>query len=380
MPLKSVLPGPEAWKNLLKERNGRWSSDIARFREALATVVHEPKFLIQPEDRFFCIGSCFARNVEEHLIYNGIRVLSRRIFSPAQEWGGARINGFVNKFTTLSMLNELDWLVERPAITQDLFEPFGEGWRDLQLSTGTPAVSLERAIERRAYLIDDYFARVRDAEVVVLTLGLNETWYDHRTRRYLNEAPSPAGVRADPDRYVIEITDVATNTAALEKIHERLCSMNPRVRVVVTVSPVPMFATFTGTDVAVANMYSKSVLRAAAQEFAASHALVDYYPSYDMVALSPRESAYGADCLHVSDRAVGDLIRHFLRLYIGREPVSIDFNEVAYLAANADVEAAVRRGDFESGFEHWSVQGHKEGRPMRPEPGPKLDLVVGVGA
>lgn len=375
-----VVNGPEAWRRLLKSENGRWSHDIERFSNPLTMVEHEPKFLIRPDDRFFCMGSCFARNVEEHLIYNGIRVLSRKIVCPPEEWNGARINGFVNKFTTLSMLNELDWQVERPVIDQDLFEPAGDAWRDLQLCTGTPAVSLERAMERRAYLIDSYFSRIREAEVVVLTLGLNETWFDRRTGRYLNEAPTPAGVRADPDRYLIEITDVATNVDALESIHERLQAMNPAVRMVVTVSPVPMFATFTGKDVAVANTYSKSVLRAAAEEFASSHEWVDYYPSYDMVSLSRRATSFAADCLHVSDSAVGELIRHFLWRYTGHEPAAVEFSEIAYIAANPDVEAAVRRGEFESGFEHWTTFGKHEGRRMRPEPGPRLDQILGVGA
>ena len=378
--LNIVLPGAEAWEGLLRHKYARWPHNTERFSDSVAVVEHTPKFLIGPTDRFFCMGSCFARNVEEHLIYNRIRVLSRQIVSPASEWGGARINGFINKFTTLSMLNELDWLVTRPEINEDLFESTGEGWRDLQLSTGAPAVSLERAIERRTYLIDDYFARIRTANVIVLTLGLNETWFDTRTQRYLNEAPTHSSVRRSPDRYQIAITDVAANIEALERVYARLTCLNPTIRVIITVSPVPMFATFSGRDVAVANTYSKSVLRAAAEAIAANNPLVDYFPTFDMVSLSPRNVAYGPDCLHVSDRVVGILIRYFLKLYTGLEPVSADFSEVAYLAANADVEEAVRSGKLDSGFDHWTLYGQHEGRQMRPARGEKLELVSIAGA
>ncbi len=374
------VSGAEAWKRLLDHKHSRWSHDIGRFSAPVAMVAHEPKFPVTTKDRFFCIGSCFARNVEEHLIYNGLKVLSRKIVCPAGEWGGPRLNGFVNKFTTFSMLNELDWVAQRPVIDADLFEGAGEGWRDLQLSTGTPPVTLERAIERRAYLIDDYFARIKSSDVVVLTLGLNEAWFDTRTGRYLNEAPTPASVRRQPERYRLEVTDARQNLAAMEQIHRRLREMNPQVRIVVTVSPVPMFATFSGRDAAVANTYSKAVLRVVAEEFAASHPLVDYFPSYDMVMLAPRKEAFGADCLHVTDAAVGQVIGHFLRLYTGCEPVATEFSEIAYLAANEDVEAAVRRGNFDSGFAHWVAFGKREGRPLRPPPGPKLDLVLAGGA
>lgn len=374
------ITGVEAWKRLLDHKHSRWSHDISRFSAPAVTVSHEPKFTIAPDDRFFCIGSCFARNVEEHLMYNGVTVLSRKIICPVEEWGGPRINGFVNKFTTFSMLNELEWLAQRPVIDADLFENAGEGWRDLQLSIGTPPVTLERAIERRAYLIDDYFARLRLADVVVLTLGLNEAWFDTRTGRYLNEAPSPASVRRQPERYRLEITDVRQNSEALEQIHRHLRHLNPKIRIVITVSPVPMFATFSGRDVFVANMYSKTVLRVVAEEFAASHPLVDYFPSYDMVSLAPRELAFAADCLHVTDLAVGQVISQFLRAYTGREPVASNFNEIAYLAANEDVEAAVRRGEVDSGYAHWMAFGQAEGRPLRPPPGSRLDLVLAVGA
>src|ERR1700728_42241 len=165
------ISGVDAWNSLTRSDHSRWSDDIARFRDDLVLVTHRPKFPVSPTDAFFCIGSCFARNVEEHLIYAGMRVLSRRIVCPAEEWP-YRINGFVNKFTTHSMVNEIDWIYQRPTIDETFFEEGPQGWSDLQLCPGVRPVSLERAIERRTYLIDDYFSRIRQADVIVLTLGL----------------------------------------------------------------------------------------------------------------------------------------------------------------------------------------------------------------
>ena len=66
-------------------------------------------------------------------------------------------------------------------------------------------------------------------------------------------------------------------------------------------------------------------------------------------------------------------------LYTGTEPLSVDFNEVAYLFANVDVEAAVRSGELDSGFEHWRSIGQKEGRPLRPVDAEKLERVLRIG-
>jgi SAM-dependent methyltransferase len=373
-----IIAGQHAWEYLMKSENASWSANIARFSEPLAIATHKPKFVLGADDSFFCIGSCFARNVEEHLIYRGQTVLSKRIICPAEEWP-TRANGFVNKFTTNSILNEIEWTINPPIIDHALFEETASGWSDLQLAPGVRPVSLERAINRRAYLLNDYFSRLQDASVVILTLGLNEVWHDAKSGRYLNAPPSFYSVRREPQRYSLEISDVAANVKALERIRELLVRLRPSVRLIVTVSPVPMGNTFSGKDVAVANTLSKATLRVAAETFARDNDDVDYFPTFDMISLSPRSLAYGADCLHVADSVVRMAMREFLRLYLGKDAASVPFNELAYLAANPDVEAAVRLGNFSSGFEHWLLHGRDEGRILAPAGGP-TELMIAAGA
>jgi hypothetical protein len=299
------------------------------------------------------------------MIYRGVDVLSRRIISPKNEWPN-RVNGFVNKFTTHSMRNEVDWMVAPPAFDRTFFQEQPDGWVDLQLSPHMPAVALERALERRHYLTADYFDRLRRASIVVMTLGLNEVWFDTATGRHLNAPPSFHATRRDPDRYEMHVTDVADNAAELIETRRLILSVNPRAKFVVTVSPVPLSETFSGRDVLVANTYSKSTLRAAAEVFAQSYDDVDYFPGYDIVTMSPRTVAYDSDCLHVSDTVVGSVMRTFLQLYLGLAADPPTFSELPYLLANPDVEAALRRGELSSGFEHWQRFGRHEGRALAP--------------
>ena len=107
---------------------------------------------------------------------------------------------------------------------------------------------------------------------------------------------------------------------------------------------------------------------AAAEVFAQSHDDVDYFPSYDIISMSSRAAVYDADCLHISDAAVGHVTQAFLRLYLGVAPEPPPFSELSYLQANPDVEAAVRRGEVSSGFEHWQRFGRHEGRALAPTP------------
>jgi hypothetical protein len=364
---QTVIPGPLAWTRLAASKVQQWEDIAGRFADPFFTVTHRPKFPLGTDDRFFCIGSCFARNVEEHLIYRGVAVLSRKIVSPRAEWPGPRPNGLVNKFTTASMAQEVEWLFDPPTDVAATMVETPQGWFDLHLCPGVAPVALERAIERRRYLMEDYFARLRQADAVIVTLGLNEVWRDLSSGLYLNTAPTLWATRKTPGRFQVEITGVEENVVELERLYARLKALNPAMRVIVTVSPVPMSATFSGRDVAVANTFSKSTLVAAAQVLQGAHEDVDYFPSYELVTLSPRAAAYGADSLHVTNAVVGRVMEQFMTAFMGAAAAAPnEFVDLAYLEANPDVEDAVRAGLFVSGYEHWLEFGRREKRSLRP--------------
>jgi GSCFA family len=352
--------GAKAWDNLLANEHSRWDNVAQRFTADLMSIVAVPKFELSVGDRFFCIGSCFVRNIELELIYRDIPVLSKRIICPREEFGH-RPTGMVTKYTTASMLNELQWILQPPPAEKVLIATRG-GWVDFQLHTVIP-VPIKRAIERRRYLTEDYFARLRQTDVLIITLGYVETWLDVSTGLYLNMAPSPVEVRRYPGRFLLERTDVATNLKHLVQIREIVTALSPGCRIVITVSPVPMNATFSGEDVVVANMYSKATLRSAAQAFAEAFSDVEYFPSYELVMLSRREAAFKDDWIHVRDECVERVVDTFISSHFGDVPRRFPaFLDALYLKANPDVEEAIRRGEIDSGYHHWIAHGQAEGR------------------
>ena len=242
------ISGDQAWMNACHHRS-RWKA--SRFRDEVVQPEAPHKVTIKKADRFFCIGSCFARNIEDELICRDINVLSKEVISPRNEFAG-RPTSLVNKYTTASILNELEWLIHSPR-PQDALVEERDGWRDMQLHSSGQPVSFKRGIARRRYLIDHYFRRISEADVLLITLGLVESWFDAANGLYLNIAPSPWQIRRHHDRFRLERTDVAKNIARLMRIREIVKSMSPACRIIVTVSPVPMSVSFTGQDVMVAN-------------------------------------------------------------------------------------------------------------------------------
>ncbi|HEX3464165.1 MAG TPA: GSCFA domain-containing protein [Candidatus Elarobacter sp.] len=367
--------GESAWARSLAEPHAVWDAQLdapgfaqsvrGRLAAGYATPSFVPKFRLAETDAFFCIGSCFARVIERQLRYRNLNVTSMRyhgeIAEPQLGPNGA------NKFTTASMLNELRWSLAGEPFPEESLVYDGGGYRDLQLVDATLPVPLERARERRVELLE-YFGRLKDAGAVIVTLGLVELWYDHHAELWLNVTPPLEVAHRFPGRFTVHRTDYTENRARLNGVLDMLFAHGrPDLRVVVSVSPVPMHRTFAGTDVLIENVYGKSTLRAVAGDVARERDNVEYWPGYEFGIVTERSRAYAPDQAHITEDAADALVRAFARTFGLREDRDhAEFSEKEYLYANPDVRLAVTQGRIASGYDHWVTFGRAEGRRLRP--------------
>ncbi len=309
----------EANRNLRRNRASLWPDGrlpTDRLGE-VAKPSFTPSFTFSKADRIMTIGSCFAREMEHRLEGLGFDLPMKAIVLPPEERVTKTQNDLISKFTVQSMENELAWASgQEPPPPELLFLQVGEGlWHDPQLVPNAHPASLERVIARRA-MVQDAFRQLPECRVVILTLGLAEAWFDHQSGLYLNAAPPNAVLRQTPDRFSLDVLDYEEIAASLERIHAILTRFgHADVKVLITVSPVPFKATFSGQDALVANAYSKAVQRAACQAFVARHDNADYVPSYEVVTLSDREKVFERDNLHVSNSAVAFIVDEVLSAY-----------------------------------------------------------------
>jgi hypothetical protein len=90
-------------------------------------------------------------------------------------------------------------------------------------------------------------------------------------------------------------------------------SVNYRMKILLTVSPVPLTATAGDDHVQVATMYSKSVLRAVCGAACSAYPDVDYFPSYELIASpSARGMFFEPNMRSVSKAGVAMAMRTFL--------------------------------------------------------------------
>jgi hypothetical protein len=137
--------------------------------------------------------------------------------------------------------------------------------------------------------------------------------------------PGVSGGNYDPDRHQFVNLSADDVTKDLVEVVDRIRGRNPRAKFILTVSPVPLIATAEDRHVLVSTVYSKSVLRVAAEQASRSREDVAYFPSYEIVTGHHTRGCYFApDLRSVTEAGVRQVMRLFLKHYAETEIEGLD--------------------------------------------------------
>lgn len=302
----------------------------------------KPTFEIQSEAKIFTLGSCFAREVDRALSRLGFTVTSRSVELDKAISRSGNDESLYNKYTIHSILNEVRWALDpkQPYPGQSALLQVGDNrWEDPQLGGKNLSGSLnDMLIFRKSYC--NSMRLIADADVIVITLGLVEAWFDKIQGIYLNGAPPLRIAKTNPERFELHILEYDEIVNALEEIHSLIVKFgNPEARFLVTVSPVPLLSTFRNQDVLVANAYSKSVQRAAIEKFVFNHSNVNYFPSYEFVVLGDPNKNWIRDYRHVSPTVVDRIISSVMQTYAPSD-------EIKAAAISSQINASYLAHDY----------------------------------
>ena len=274
----------------------RWSRAMAGRDSADVDPVPIPPFLIEADTRVVTAGSCFAQHVARHLREQGQVPFETETAHPllpealAESFGyGIYAARYGNIYTSRQLLQLWRRATGDFVPVDDIWEGDG-GWFDPFRPTIQPGGfgSVREYHEDRRR----HFAAVRRAfgemDVFVFTLGLTECWASRDDGAVYPLCPGVAAGRFDASRHVLLNLGVDEVVADLGTFIAEVRAVNPCMRVILTVSPVPLAATAEPQHVLVATTYSKAVLRVAAEQL--SHlADVYYFPAYEIVTAAGRE-------------------------------------------------------------------------------------------
>lgn len=381
-----------------------WTSGMVSLAPGLLNPARPHAKKISCADKIVTLGSCFAQHIGQNLQRAGYNYF---VSEPAPSWMvedyaiqhhyGVYSARYGNIYTPRQALQ----LIGR---AYDRFKPIDQYWQD----NGTdlkwfdpfrPHIqpggfsSIEALVQDRESHLCAVRAAFEGADWFILTLGLTEAWQNRHDGAILPIAPGVLGGTYDPERYTFVNFTVAQMTEDLVQLRQALHAINPGARLILTVSPVALAATYEPRHVWTSTTYSKAVLRVAAESLTQQFDNVSYFPAYEIVTSPLNASRYFEDDMRqVNAQGVAHVMRAFFETYTEATPLekipsiaahlakdmqvvcdesNLDvsaqksiFDEAAYLDANPDVAEFVIKGIIQSGAWHYAMYGRFEGRSL----------------
>jgi hypothetical protein len=265
------------------------------------------------------MGSCFAREIKTVLLREGFSYITEETDHPASKHASAAWERLYNSFSMRQIFEYTfgDWQPKvrwwESPISNKIQDPFRriilyETQEQAEADFRRHKVCSRRALEK--------------AQVLILTLGLTEIWQDTSDGSVICLPAGPyVNEGGDMGRYEFRVSRYGENLDNLERIHEIMRVNNPECRLIITVSPVHLWATFRrDTDVMSASCNSKSTLRAVADEFCQRHENAFYFPAYEMATIyrplmgQPLFTG-GRENFHVNPETVDFIMKGFFEYY-----------------------------------------------------------------
>ncbi len=274
------LPGSAFWRTAVAEKHALHIDEM-----------WNPKFQVLPEHKIVTAGSCFAQHIGKALQkrgydwFNAEPAPSVMTDEEARHFNYGVFSFRTGNIYTARMLRQwVELAFDKREVPDDFWELGHRVFDPLR-----PAIepngffSVADMLMSRQATLAAVRRAVREADVFVFTLGLTESWQNHHGGYEYAACPGTQAGQYDPERDHFENQNYRAIHRDLSTAIRLMKMENPRIKVLLTVSPVPLTATASGNHVLVATSQSKAVLRAVASDAVAARADVDYFPSYEII-------------------------------------------------------------------------------------------------
>jgi len=268
-----------------------WRSAVAEKHLSDIGPLWVPKFPIFREDRVATFGSCFAQHIGRALKARNYNWLDTEPPPPALSAKAAKEYNYqvftcrtANIYTTSLLLQWTQWSLGKASVPSEMWVDKGRYYDPFRPTIEPNGfASADELLRMRAVTIEAFAEAIRSANCFVFTLGLTESWWNKREGYEYPTCPGTAVGVFDPEEHEFRNLQFSDVLNSLKAAIELIQSANPKIKFVLTVSPVPLTASNSGNHVLVATMESKSILRAVAGQLARHRTNIVYFPSYEII-------------------------------------------------------------------------------------------------
>lgn len=306
-----------------------WRRAISQVSPEEVDPVTDVPFQISRGDWVATAGSCFAQHISRTLMREGFKYLvteGRPMSAGAIDEGfGVFPARFGNVYTPRQLLQLFERAYGRFApvdsvwIRADgaLVDPFRPRIQEQGFG------SLEALLADRGAHLMQVREMFEKCDIFIFTLGLTEGWVSRIDGAVFPLASGVAGAGVDPEAYRFENFSVDEMVADFTEFVDQMRAVNPKCKIILTLSPVPLIATYEERHVLVSTVYSKSALRVVAEMVRAARRDVAYFPSYEIITGSYAHSRYFAEDLReVTAEGVARVMAIFKKHYLATEGLS----------------------------------------------------------
>lgn len=272
------LPPKAFWKSAVAEKSMFDISDL-----------WTPKFSLNQNVVTF--GSCFAQHIGNAMSERGFNWISTE--SPPlglSEENCKLFNYDVfsartgNIYTTTLLKQWTEWALGRKQAPNEIWEENGRFYDPFRPRIEPDGfISQDEAYNSLAQTITSFKNAIVRADCFVFTLGLTESWVNSDLGYEYPMCPGTVAGEFDKGKHKFVNQNFSQVISALTDSMDMMREINPSLKFILTVSPVPLTATNSNEHVVVATMASKSILRAVASQLVSSSSYVDYFPSYEII-------------------------------------------------------------------------------------------------
>jgi hypothetical protein len=281
------------------------------------------KPILSKSSKIISLGSCFAMEIGHRLLSQGYNYY----FTQSELPSGVQDNLEISKtpnfsayygiiFNTLS----LRYLIRRAMndetlprillpwhknISANLFiDPFREGIAFRSIEAYNAEYNIHANALREAF---------SNCDVLIWTFGLSEAWV---LKQHPNLAVSYGFQSFFKPFLAQKVISLEEHITYFAEFYQFIKSINPQCKFIISVSPIPLAATYQHESfhVVEANMLSKSEILVASRRLEASLDDVFYLPAYELVTHVLKEP-WHPDQRHVSSRTADSVVNLFLEMF-----------------------------------------------------------------
>ena len=257
------------------------------------------------EKKMAAMGTCFAEEISKFLSNKKLNYIKKEtnVFNFSANWG--RVYTTSNLHQIVKYSNDINSEIFVEQNEKGFFEPI----RDHVCGYFKTEKELLENIKNHRKISNEI---LKEVDVLFITLGQTEVWYDNQKKFFWGNTPSYDILKKNKnDRHTSKELSFEENYFFLKESINLLKKINSKIKIIITLSPVPAKATFKKSNIIIKSFSGKALLKCVIDKILNEYKNeILYFPSFEMV-ICDNLVNFQEDNRHVSQSKIDEIFSNF---------------------------------------------------------------------